>query len=531
MAANQRCVISSVTSQIEKQLTQLRLEIQSGKREGSVITVNSMKAAQGGDESIWREIKRELEDAGITEEMIYEHREFIATWVINAMNSGQLEEEAVRNVPRGESEILCNNAENPEAESTEDEAKEDSYPASDIESERALSDEVNSEDGSDEFLKAATQKIAEFQLLGREAMETSDYNKAQHHLQKAKDLAVLLFGVQSRKAQDCCTLLEEVDAHRPLPRHQTSQQEMARAFRMFDQRTDMSGVMNMASQPMGFSSPMLAQGFLTTNTNSPFSAISTIDMMGNMMGYVPIGIEGISEEDANAMNMFSPTQFSQQYVPASMEPIGNDFMMQPNLAQNLPLRLNSMPVETSNDGLPNMPNDRGIYSFGFDMLGALMKVATRKDPEIDIGKVDMSCAFVVCDITLFDCPIIYASDIFERLTGYNKHEVKGQNCRFLQSPEGKVQAGAKREFVDNDSVFYLKNRIGDKREAQCSLINYRKGGQPFVNLLSIIPITGEDDETIKYFVGFLVDLVEKPGAVKGNNTSGLYSVDYSQDGW
>ncbi|PVH68142.1 hypothetical protein DL98DRAFT_376144, partial [Cadophora sp. DSE1049] len=50
-------------------------------RNGSVITASSMKAAQGGDESIWREIRRELEDAGITEEMIYEHREFIATWV------------------------------------------------------------------------------------------------------------------------------------------------------------------------------------------------------------------------------------------------------------------------------------------------------------------------------------------------------------------------------------------------------------------------------------------------------------------
>jgi PAS domain S-box-containing protein len=171
----------------------------------------------------------------------------------------------------------------------------------------------------------------------------------------------------------------------------------------------------------------------------------------------------------------------------------------------------------------------GIYSSsGFDMLGALMKVATRPNPEIDIGKVDMSCAFVVCDITLYDCPIIYVSDIFERLTGYNKHEVKGQNCRFLQSPEGKVQAGAKREFVDNDSVYYLKQRIADKKEAQKSVINYRKGGQPFMNLLTMIPITGEDNLTIKYFVGFQVDLVEKPTALEDSNTGGMYTVDYSQ---
>ncbi|KAK2628829.1 hypothetical protein QTJ16_001932 [Diplocarpon rosae] len=171
----------------------------------------------------------------------------------------------------------------------------------------------------------------------------------------------------------------------------------------------------------------------------------------------------------------------------------------------------------------------GIYSSsGFDMLGALMKVATRKNPEIDIGKVDMSCAFVVCDITLYDCPIIYVSDIFERLTGYTRHEVKGQNCRFLQSPDGKIEAGAKREFVDNESVYYLKNRIADKKEAQRSLINYRKGGQPFMNLLTMIPITGEDDKDIRYIVGFQVDLVEKPTSVEAKNAMGMYTVDYSQ---
>lgn len=175
------------------------------------------------------------------------------------------------------------------------------------------------------------------------------------------------------------------------------------------------------------------------------------------------------------------------------------------------------------------PKYQGIYSSsGFDMLGALMKVATRKNPEVDIGKVDLSCAFVVCDVTLFDCPIIYVSDIFERLTGYNKHEVKGQNCRFLQAPEGKVEAGSRREFVDNDSVYYLRNRIGDKKEAQRSLINYRKGGQPFMNLLTMIPITGEDNETIKYFVGFQVDLVAKPGALEESSANGMYTVDYTQ---
>ena len=57
-----------------------------------MLTVESMEAAQAGDEQVWKEILRELEEAGITMQMITEHREFIAAWVIEAMNSNELEE-------------------------------------------------------------------------------------------------------------------------------------------------------------------------------------------------------------------------------------------------------------------------------------------------------------------------------------------------------------------------------------------------------------------------------------------------------
>jgi PAS domain S-box-containing protein len=353
---------------------------------------------------------------------------------------------------------------------------------------------------------------------------------------------------------------------------------------------DMSLGINMQGPQMGFSSAMQTSEPLTIDTNV-FPGVYP-DMAQGVMGYAPMAMEGMSEDDGN-MNMFSPSQFSQGYG-TSMEPMP-DFMMQGNQQDpmhqeslqegpegmvppisnmpaandsivNSPVNLNiassmadysspitanipqpsasqtpsySMPAVTPAVSAPDAevvakkepksPIYKNIYSSsGFDMLGALMKVATRKDPEINIGKVDMSCAFVVCDITLPDVPIIYVSDIFERLTGYTKHEVLGRNCRFLQSPEGKVQAGVRREFVDNDSVYYLKQRIANKQEAQRSLINYRKGGQPFMNLLTMIPITGEDDMEIQYYVGFQVDLVEKPTSVEAKNASGLYTVDYSQ---
>lgn len=145
-----------------------------------------------------------------------------------------------------------------------------------------------------------------------------------------------------------------------------------------------------------------------------------------------------------------------------------------------------------------------------------MRVATRPNPEINIGSVDLSCAFVVCDAEKDDFPIVYISENFERLTGYTKHMILGRNCRFLQSPDGNVAPGVKRKYVDDDSVLYLKNMINLRREAQISLINYRRGGQPFMNLLTMIPITW-DSENVKFFVGFQVDLVEQPNAVTNKN--------------
>jgi PAS domain-containing protein len=160
-------------------------------------------------------------------------------------------------------------------------------------------------------------------------------------------------------------------------------------------------------------------------------------------------------------------------------------------------------------------------STGFDMLGVLMRVATRPDPQIDIGSVDLSCAFVVCDAEMDDIPIVYCSENFERLTGYTRHMILGRNCRFLQSPDGKVEAGIKRKYVDDDSVLYLKNMINTRAEAQISLINYRRGGQPFMNLLTMIPIAWDQGGPMKYFVGFQVDLVEQPGAMTNKNSGKL----------
>ncbi|CAK7208770.1 blue light receptor [Sporothrix curviconia] len=165
-------------------------------------------------------------------------------------------------------------------------------------------------------------------------------------------------------------------------------------------------------------------------------------------------------------------------------------------------------------------------SSGFDMIRALYYVSSRPNPEISIGPVDLSCAFVVCDATLNDCPIIYISDNFQHLTGYSNHEILGQNCRFLQAPDGRVEAGSRREFTDNKAVLNIKEKLMSGREVQQSLINYRKGGKPFLNLLTMIPIPWDDyKEGFKYFIGLQIDLVESPDAISGNSGDSM-RIDY-----
>lgn len=106
-------------------------------------------------------------------------------------------------------------------------------------------------------------------------------------------------------------------------------------------------------------------------------------------------------------------------------------------------------------------------------------------------------------------------------------EVLGRNCRFLQSPTGTTPKGVPRIHCDDTSVYYLKTKLDNEEEVQQSLVNYRKDGQGFMNILSIIPITEINHLSYKYYVGFLMDLVEQPDAVK-SITNELYAINYTK---
>ncbi|KAH7344904.1 PAS domain-containing protein [Rhizoctonia solani] len=181
---------------------------------------------------------------------------------------------------------------------------------------------------------------------------------------------------------------------------------------------------------------------------------------------------------------------------------------------------------------------RGFYSgtsllystSGFDMLSVIARVVTRPNPVVNLGPVDHSCSFVVVDPHTPDHEIVYCSPTFCQLTRYPPEAILHKNCRFLQAPDGLVEPGSTRKHTDHQAVRHFKSATINHQECQVTLINYKNGGEPFLNLVTVVPITW-DSEEIRYHVGFQADLVEAPRQLMENVRIGRYSVNTGPVKW
>ena len=87
--------------------------------------------------------------------------------------------------------------------------------------------------------------------------------------------------------------------------------------------------------------------------------------------------------------------------------------------------------------------------------------------------------------------------------------------------------GEKRRYTDGNAAHHLRKHIERGEETQVSLINYHKGGKPFINLVTCVPVSMDDSGQVSYFVGFQVDLVDQPAAILDKMQNGSYIVNYS----
>ncbi|XP_043709522.1 phototropin-2-like isoform X2 [Telopea speciosissima] len=118
----------------------------------------------------------------------------------------------------------------------------------------------------------------------------------------------------------------------------------------------------------------------------------------------------------------------------------------------------------------------------------------RVSQELKDALATLQQTFVVSDATKPDCPIVYASAGFFTMTGYSTKEVIGRNCRFLQGPD-----------TNQNEVVKIREAVRTGKSYSGRLLNYKKNGTPFWNLLTITPIKDDTGKVIK-FIGMQVEV-------------------------
>ncbi|WP_242098008.1 PAS domain-containing protein [Sphingomonas sp. CROZ-RG-20F-R02-07] len=104
---------------------------------------------------------------------------------------------------------------------------------------------------------------------------------------------------------------------------------------------------------------------------------------------------------------------------------------------------------------------------------------------------------VITDPSRPDNPIIFCNEAFQTLTGYERREIIGRNCRFLQGPD-----------TNRDDVAKVRAAIEAGQDIGIDLLNYRKDGTRFWNALYLSPVRNDDGE-IQFFFASQLDVTDR----------------------
>jgi PAS domain S-box-containing protein len=135
-------------------------------------------------------------------------------------------------------------------------------------------------------------------------------------------------------------------------------------------------------------------------------------------------------------------------------------------------------------------------------------LASHGRPDVEHGKGDpfaaavraTRMAMIVTDPRREDNGIVFVNDAFLRLTGYERDEIMGRNCRFLQGPDS-----------DPNSIQQIREAVAGRRDIAIDLLNYRKDGTSFWNALYISPVINEDGQLV-YFFASQLDVTDRVDA-------------------
>ena len=105
-------------------------------------------------------------------------------------------------------------------------------------------------------------------------------------------------------------------------------------------------------------------------------------------------------------------------------------------------------------------------------------------------------------MSLATAPIIHTNTGFQSMTGYGLEEMVGRSCRFLQGPK-----------TDPSSVAVIKEAMSTGSPCHVRMLNYRKDGTMFNNMLTFRPIFDSEGHMV-FGVSINIEVVDSFGRLK-----------------
>ena len=109
---------------------------------------------------------------------------------------------------------------------------------------------------------------------------------------------------------------------------------------------------------------------------------------------------------------------------------------------------------------------------------------------------EATVSIIISDIKRIGQPVIYVNNAFEALTGFTRDEIIGKNCRVLQSNE-----------TNSEAINDIRNAIATREPIETTVLNSKKDGSHFYNLLNLTPVKINGEVT--HYIGFQQDVTQQ----------------------
>ncbi|GAA5842501.1 hypothetical protein JCM3766R1_002609 [Sporobolomyces carnicolor] len=222
-------------------------------------------------------------------------------------------------------------------------------------------------------------------------------------------------------------------------------------------------------------------------------------------------------------SMILSTYFN-EYSPSRLQlPIS---LRGPIIHSLTPLSSTLLSLETAEQDLFSKIHQEHFEGFTQERLVGMgvewLAQANQDKVDVDWSQRGLGSAFCLTNPRLMDNPMILVSDGFARMTGYATNEIVGLNCRVFQGPST-AQA----------SYLAIRDAVHGERPITKLVLNYRRNGEPFYNLIQIMPIKNLIGE-VQFFLGGVADVTDllhpfssKPPNRNGSNKSVSFTLGLS----